>query len=418
MRKSSLILLLAMAFVMATVVTGFSSTVIDGPCKELCTKCWDYDLNIEMYDCASPTQTFAGDDCVCPTFDFESSLGYCGVLNQDVDGDAGCPKGVWNNAPGVIFKVCDCPDVTFSTTESYGIKIEILKPTSGVYFTNQNDSDTYYDGCTTVPCGSSPSIFVTALGDTTNEATFCPEPCDGTPYEMGYEALGGVLYDNAIHGPASGEECCLDCVGNLTKAVQTTCQTTFMNAGSPYVMIDIPTFVWDPKVISEGDEVEIKITITGEPGEEVCTTCNDLCSCIVKVGIFGCPADAPAAECNTCFPYFTSLDATEWWSGFALTNSGSDDANVAMTFTAGGTSVEVDLVVDAYSVLVKSLSQLDLTALATKGAIYAQAVSTVPSGDGTAAAMISGFAIMGDGAQAYGYLSKDGECGCCEGCSN
>jgi hypothetical protein len=45
MRKSSLILLLAMAFVLTTVVTGFSSTVIDGPCKELCAKCWDYDIS-------------------------------------------------------------------------------------------------------------------------------------------------------------------------------------------------------------------------------------------------------------------------------------------------------------------------------------------------------------------------------------
>ena len=415
MRKSSLILLLAMAFVLATVVTGFSSTVIDGPCKELCTKCWDYDLDIKMYDCAAPDQGEAGVDCICPTFDFESSAGYCG---ENAAADSACPNGYWNNAPGVVFKVCDCPDVTFSTTEMYGIKIEILKPASGVYFTNQNLSSANSSSCLEDTCGAAPSIYVTALGDTTNEATFCPVSCDGTPYEMGYEAIAGVLYDDAIHGPASGEECCLDCIGNLTKAIQTTCQMAFMAAGSPYVMIDVPTFVWDPKIISEGDEVEIKITITGEPGEEVCTTCNDLCSCIVKVGIFGCPADAPAAECNTCFPYFTSLDESAWWSGFALTNSGSDDANVAMTFTAGGTSVTVDLVVDAYSVSVNSLSQLNLGDLAGKGAIYAQAVSTVPSGDGTEAAMISGFAIMGDGAQAYGYLSKDGECGCCEGCSN
>ena len=424
MRKSSLILLLAMAFVLTTVVSGFSTTVIDGPCTELCEKCWGYNLYIDnRYECDVPGQGETGEGCPpCPTFDYESALGYCGS-NGGVT--AACPDGSYYNAAGIIMKVCDCPDVTFSTTESYGIKLEIMSPASGVYFTNYNNSGSPYGSCLEDSCGSSAQtttngsyIYVSALGDTTNEATFCPEPCDGTPYALAYEPLIGtdVLFDTATHGPTGGDECCLDCTGNLTTAVQTTCVLPFMWAASPYIMIDIPTLVWDPKVIAKGDVVEVKVTILGEPGDEVCTTCNDLCSCIVKIGIFGCPTTPPASECRTCFPYFTSLAELEWWSGFALTNSGSSDADVAMTFYAGGSYVTVNLEVPARSVLVKALSQLDLSSLADKGAIYAQAVSTVPYMDGTRAASISGFAIMGDGAQAYGYLSKDGACGCCSGC--
>jgi hypothetical protein len=408
MRKSSLILLLAMAFVLATVVSGFSTTVIDGPCKELCDKYWGYNLYIDStYECDTPTQ--ANPNAVgcppCPLFDYESALGYCGSNSGEY----------YYNAAGIILKVCDCPDVTFQVGVNYGIKLEIVSPASGVYFSNSNASGSAYANCMQTCGAGSPYIYVTPVGDTTNEAGFCPAPCDATAYAFAYESMSGSLFDVANNT----DECCLDCIAPLSKAVQSTCQMPFMAAQSPYIMIDIPTLVWDPKVIADGDEVSIKVTITGEPGEEVCTTCNDLCSCIVKIGIFGCPTVAPAAECNLCFPYFTSLGATGWWSGFALTNSGSSAADVAVTFTADGTSVTVDIPVPANSVVVKSLGQLaELDALANAGAIYAQAVGTVPTADGgTTAASISGFAIMGDGYQAYGYLSKEGLCGCCSTCS-
>ena len=39
-----------------------------------------------------------------------------------------------------------------------------------------------------------------------------------------------------------------------------------MRDGSPYLMIDMPTFVWDPKIMTAGDVVEVKITIVGEDG--------------------------------------------------------------------------------------------------------------------------------------------------------
>jgi len=407
MRKSSLILLLAMAFVLTTAAAGFSrGSVVDGPCKEPC-KTWGYNLFIDdNYKASTPYQGTANYD-PCPQFDYESAKGYCGANGG---GDN------YYNAAGVVFKVCDCPDVTFDVTKSYGIKIEIVEPATGVYFTNGNDSGAAYncnmEGCATAP---TQNIYVSSLGDTTDETKFCPNPCDGTPFVMGYVPLSAseVLFNPSIHDKTDGSECCLDCIGNLAKSIKTNCLQSFMFGASPYIMIDVPTMVWDPKIISKGTNVVIKVTIIGEAGNSVCPTCNDLCSCTIKVGEFGCPSAVKPTECHTCFPYFTSLDDAAWWSGFALTNSGNLEANVAMTFTAGGTSVAVSLTVPANTVLVKALSELDLSALSGKGPIYAMAVSTNVSGEITTAASINGFAIMGDNAQAYGYLAKDGmKCGC------
>ena len=413
MRKSSLILLLAMAFVLTTVAAGFSSSIVEGPCKEIC-KDWNYGLKLDLtYDCEQPYQGTA--TCPpCPQFDYESARGYCTTTSSS--------DSVSNyNAHGIIFKVCDCPDPDFDITKSYGIRIEIVEPATGVYFTNSNTSGGDY-GCATGCANGTQNIYVSALGNTTDESRFCPMPCDGTPFVMGYAPVnsGKVLFDPATHDkqpdPVTGdrEECCLDCVGNLAKSVQTDCLQPFMISASPYIMIDVPTMVWDPKIIAEGDEVVIKVIITGETGASVCPTCNDLCDCTVKVGEFGCPKSQPAKKCYTCFPYFTSLDDAGWWSGFALTNASSSDATVVMKFYAGGDMASISFTVPANSVDVKALSQIpELADLAGKGAMYATAVSGIPLPDGgTYAPKMSGFAIMGDGAQAYGYLSKYGDCGC------
>ncbi|MCD6269617.1 MAG: hypothetical protein J7J71_05715 [Deltaproteobacteria bacterium] len=419
MRKSSLILLLAMAFVLTTVAAGFSSSIVDGPCKEIC-KDWHYGLQLDLtYDCNTPYQGTA--TCPpCPQFDYESARGYCTTMAS--------PGSVSEyNAHGIIMKVCDCPDPNFDITKSYGIRIEIVEPATGVYFTNSNTSGADYT-CATGCANGIQNIYVSAIGDTTDESRFCPYPCvatapaaAATAFVMAYEPVnsGKVLFDPATHDkqpdPVTGdrEECCLDCIGNLAKSIQTTCVQPFMVANSPYLMIDVPTMVWDPKIIAEGDEVVLKVIITGETDAAVCPTCNDLCDCTVKVGIFGCEKAIPASKCYTCFPYLTAVDDEAWWAGLALTNAGSR-ADVVIEFYAGGESVSVNIPLLANSVTVYALSQIsELSALAGKGPIYAQAISTVPTtSGGTIAAQVTGFAIMGDGTQAYGYLTKCGLCGC------
>ncbi len=409
MKKNTAILIISLALLLSTVASVFSRVnVVDGPCKVPC-KNWGYNLHInDSYNCNTPYQ--GSINCPpCPKFDYESAWGYCTTPNRG---------GVSNyNAHGIVIKVCDCPDVVFDISKSYGIKIEILEPAAGVYFVNSNDSGNAYTACAIGCPDGDQNIYVSSLGDTADEDRFCPDACDGTPFAMAFETLldSKVLFDPAVHDNTDGSECCLDCIGNLARGIKTSCMQPFMLSASPYIMIDIPTMVWDPKIISRDDSVVIKITITGEPGIEVCPACNDLCSCTVNVGMFGCgeASSLSATKCITCFPYFTGLDDAAWWSGFALTNSGYHDADVKITFTAGGIDALVMLKVPARSILVKSLSELDISVLAGKGAIFAVAESTVPQGEGTMAASINGFAIMGDNSQAYGYRAGDGEsCGC------
>jgi len=412
MRKSSLILLLAMAFVFASVASGFSAgTILDGPCKELCTDSktggWDYNLYIEEYSCNKYEQ--ADWQCPCPLVDYESASSYC-------DDDRA--------AAGIVLKVCDCDNADQITLDkNYGIKIEIVEPATGVFFTNWNTNT--FDCAEAVTCDDTStdvgaSIYVRAFGDPNgDEGAFCPEICTvpdgataGTPYAFSYKPLDSGRLFTPEDQPGTNEECCLDCLNSkLSKAVITTCYAPIMAANSPYILIDMPTLVTD-KELPRGTEIKVKVTLVAEPSDdEICTTCNDLCSCIVKIAEVGCPTTPEVGYCTFCFPYFTSVDE-DWWSAFALTNSGSQSAVAEITFTAGGTSVPVSITVPAKSVVAKALSSLSLDALAGKGPIYAEVQSYYSIGEDKFPASVTGFAIMGDGAQAYGYLSKAGECGC------
>jgi hypothetical protein len=151
----------------------------------------------------------------------------------------------------------------------------------------------------------------------------------------------------------------------------------------------------------------------GTGGDPICPTCKDLCSCIVKIGIFGCPVTV-SDQCDLCFPYFPGIDGT-WWGGISVTNSGLLPADVTMVFKASGVEKTVTETIDPETVYVKALSQLGLGDLAGKGAIYVSVSGTVTSAGKKSAASLDGFSIMGDGSQAFGYLAKHGKCGCCTG---
>ena len=404
MRKSSLILLLVAAFVLATAAAGFSAE----PCKKIC-KNWDWDLHIQRdYTCTPPGQTTPGSCPACPVFDYENKYNYC-----------------YGGERYIIMKVCDCEEYDPSSPlwapdATYGFRIEILEPQKGVYFTNMNNSApsncTFAGECNN-PTNSDGYLYASVLkySEISDIDNTCPELCtDGTPVQYSYVPVDSSqqLYD-AVN-PV--EPCCLDCIGNLTKSIRTECALQlFQGAGGlPYVMLDIPSLVWDPKVINDGDTVKIKVTlVSGEGDEAICPSCKDLCSCIVDIGIFGCVSNPTQSWCDLCMPYFTSVDDA-WWSGFAITNSAGSVATVNVNFYAGGAQIGFTDTITGHSVKVWALSEIDgIENLSGKGPIYATVKGTYPaSNGGTSAAAIDGFAIMGDGAQAYGYLAKHGRCGC------
>jgi hypothetical protein len=412
MRKSSLILLLAMAFVLTTVAAGFSSDdggIITEPCVQAkCTKHakvpWVYGQQIQLKKCA-PTQNT---QCPCPIFDYElgsiENGGYCST----------------HDVQGIIFKLCDCDKIDeFSTAKSYAIRLTIMEPAGGVYWTNSNVARTHpkdvancYTDATNVECGSKPlagdKIRVGSFRDPAlTGGDYCLDPCDPSATKIALDyysmTLGQTLFDTTNNT----SDCCFTCGNNRVTTVQ-TCYTDLMKNLQSILLIDIPTLVYDPNEadVKLGVAVKIKVEIVEMPGkDDICEGgCKIMCDCLVEIGQF---SECFNGQCHLCLPYMALGEG--WWTGLALTNSTISNNKVTITFFADGQTASKDITVDALSV--DALNIGDILAelnLPTDKPMYAKIVS-----DGA----LQGYVTIGYGLElAQGYLApygdSHGRCGC------
>ncbi len=410
MRKSSLILLLAMAFVLTTVVSGFCVVnEVGEPCK-ICTdkeNGWKYGLEIELKEC-SVSQTV--EMCPCPTFDYE--------LGSLYDGQCGIDGGYCDiqDVKGVLFKLCDCEKIAeMSTASSYAIRLTIMEPASGVYWTNQNpargdqECDFVSDSCEEATAGP---VYVSTFQDPSLVGdSYCVDPCDASPesrHSMGYFSAdaGQELYDPCTQGD---EDCCFTCGTNRVKVVQ-TCYARLLNNLESLMLVDLPTFVYDPNDINVqiGAAVKVKVELVEQPdtGDICAGACQSICECIVKVGEF---SNCSPQGCTLCLPYMPAANSG-WWTGMAFTNPASTPVEVLINFYAAGTSASYTFVVPAKTSEAFVLSSIldDLVGLDTTAPIYATA---------TGSGAINAFVMMGDDFQAQGYLAVAGDCGCGACCS-
>ncbi|MEA3348687.1 MAG: hypothetical protein U9Q39_06475 [Pseudomonadota bacterium] len=445
MRKSSLILLLAMAFVLTTVVSGFSASVTE-PCHE-CAKGWTYGLKIAYQPCSAPVQGSTDTTCQCGFFDYEMGSqnrdAYCSCMAlaggdgivTPAEAEACCDRSQWGgycptqHVNGVVLKVCDCEEFSsFSSTDSYSLKIEIIEG-DGVYFTDSNisfnkmksvlslnDTRTYecadraFDGTCGAPITRTNYVYVSSHAESTSPTTaYCLEPCpDATPWALTYAPINPpgvtqILYPNCSQRTL--QDCCFECEEEFMVTAVKTCKATFFQAGLPVLLIDLPTMVYTPADggASLGDLVRVKVTIVGDgtgEGGDVCIDCQDLCSCIVELGTFtACPCDG---DCVYCLPYMAPLESS-WWTGIAFTNANPLAAvTVNITFRAAGKSVVVYQTIPKGSVLAVPLADYadQLVSLDPTAPLFASA---------RGADRIT--VIMGDynGSQAYGYQAKCGD---------
>ncbi|MCD6534924.1 MAG: DUF1566 domain-containing protein [Deltaproteobacteria bacterium] len=212
---------------------------------------WDYGLTVALDDCLGL--------CPCPIFDFESADGYKSEPSHDVK--------------GVILPLYDCENVDQITlVDNYALRIEIIEPANGVYFTNCNYSESNYSGCTLeTPCGSGDGyIYLSSYGNMDT----CPDLSSGLPKALAYEALEDEFFD-----PSLGLSCCLGCGPYYVKAVQTSCFSSFFEEARPYLLVDLPTFVYDIIDVDSGVSVFVEITLLKDSGEI-------LCSWVEPVGTF------------------------------------------------------------------------------------------------------------------------------------
>lgn len=402
-------MLLAMAFVLTTVAAGFCADdgLITEPCVQAqCSKNakvpWTYGQQIEWVKCDSTAQ---GAKCPCPTFDYE--------LGSEYAGGNYCAT---HDVKGIIFKLCDCAKIDeFSTAKSYAIRLTIMEPAGGVYWTNSNvargDMGCYTDA-TNVDCSG-----VTALaGDKIRVGTFedpalvggdyCLDPCDAsaTKTALDYYSMtqGQTLFDTTTNT----DDCCFTCGNNRVTTVQ-TCYTDLMKNLQSILLIDIPTLVYDPTEadVQLGAPVKIKVEIVEMPDNgDICAgACKIMCDCLVEIGHF---SECFSGQCGFCLPYMALGDG--WWTGVAVTNAQKATAKVKITFFADGQSAMKEIDIPAQSV--ETLNIGDILAelnLPTDKPMYAQATSDVS---------VIGYVTIGYGLElAQGYLAPfayNGECGC------
>ena len=407
MRKSSLIFLLAMAFVMTTVVAAFSA-------ESICKRCdaaknlggWSYGLQIDYVTC--DPEADQGPYCPCPTFDYELGSAQSGM---DFCGGGYCvPQSVF----GVLMELCDCEAVAngeVDPAEPYALRLTIMSPASGVYWTDRNFSNPLNDvhscsvDCDGVDLATAEGdqyVYVASheVSDPALPEEYCVTSCPATAGNFALTYISATP-GQVLASQACNRDCCMTCDNNKVTAI-TTCDAVFLTNNNPLLLIDMPEFVWDPTDInvSVGTKVEVKIELIGECGG-LCTSSKVYCECLIDVGTFT-ECTAPT-YCQLCLPYLVGEGVGTWWTGIALTNATSSDADVTITYVADGVSVNQVLTVSARTVKSFMLDSVDLAALPALAPIYAQLTSSAP---------INAFVMVGDNDQAQGYLGLCGSCGC------
>ena len=342
MRKSSLILMLAMAFVLSLAAASFSAGIPDiTPAG-----CSDYEYGMQIKYGAPANGS-------CPTFDYELGSGTAPYA---------CYEGYCSshNVEGVILHVCDCDDLNdilidaakIPTSVEVGFRLTIVG--DGVYWTDENFTDT----------GSSldKNILVQSFTTDSYEADNCLSFSPGGM--IPYDAKAGTnLWDFSDNCNVA---CCFKCQSQLATVIETGLDYQFVgpSINDRYILIDMPTMVWDSSVVDEGDVVQVEIEVIYKE----CDPCGevDVCKYIVDVGTF---TECMTYPCYMCLPYIIgNMDGdADAWTGIAVTNPTPVAQEAIVTFYAGADAdgpikFNETIEIDPYAVgeiIVQSLSFID-----------------------------------------------------------
>ena len=173
-----------------------------------------------------------------------------------------------------------------------------------------------------------------------------------------------------------------------------------------FLLVDIPMIHYDLDEIAVDDVVSVKITIKKAP-------CGTVFEDTIVIGTYGCRV-IPPAEQTSCltFPYFTAVNDPAWWAGIVITNLADNDGTAKIKiYEKDGDQGEATVDVGALSQYVGLLSNLSFTKTSGTGTIGDSKSFIVVCFTGSAT--IDGFAMMGDGTQAQGYLPRNCDCSHC-----
>jgi len=361
-------------FTVMAVLVGFTASAFAQPC-------YNCKGALRNVDCTGAVQ-----GGTCAEFDYDTPL-------MPASGSGFC------TAPGALdnyralFNICDCADPAYFSTalNVVGVRMTILVDgvagQLGAYWSDDS-------AALPVPVGLPIGLDVTSATKTA--------ACGLAGYGQLFGP--GTYYATSDSGPTSNPLQTGACT--VPAANQATVYSTYNMPASGYTVagggfeqswwwMDIPPIRIDPAVLNSGELVSVRIELIEQFG--ICPTCA-LCECVIPVAQVCCGAAAVAPR---LFPYFTSLDGSAgWWDGIALVNTSATANGVTLTaYVQDGTTDTVTISVPANSIVSDILPNLSWAGTGTGGLpLYIIATPTAPG--------LDGFAMIGDGAQAQGYLPR------------
>lgn len=191
-----------------------------------------------------------------------------------------------------------------------------------------------------------------------------------------------------------------NCVTSDTQRIRTMETGTGLLANTGKALwVDLPTFTYDTNV-SAGQNLVVRVTLMKYP-------CGTIATADVTLGTFGCSSSTTGTS-NLLFPYYTGIASSEaWWDGLVITNSTATAGTATITLyeADGDIATLAPVTISGYSQYVTLLSSVvdQLTQTAGTGDLgdsscFIKVSCTFPSA--------AGFAMMGDGTQAQGYLAQ------------
>lgn len=293
-------------------------------------------------------------------------------VDYETAGGAYCTSTHSNN------KVIFTSSTPFDNTVRYKVQVQVLEP-AGAY------------------------VGYEAVNIVSNKRGSSSNVCDdvtgvGTLTTLGareaYNATGAM-----IASPTVPSTCTVSDTAKIKTLVSQTGTNLFPALSENVMYVNLPNFYFD-NTVAEGQTLTARVTVMKDP-------CGVIAQADVLIGTFGCSSTSTSTSTSLTFPYYTGIAASEaWWDGFVVTNLGATAGEVDITlYEADGDIATInDVQVGGYGIYVTLLSSVidQMTQTAGTGTIGDSPCFIKASCNFSAA----GFAMMGDGTQAQGYLAK------------
>jgi hypothetical protein len=281
----------------------------------------------------------------------------------------------------------------------------VIQNKSGVFDPNMNyqiQLDVMVNGKT----GDNGVYFAAGAVGIGNYATWDPNSC---AFAITGTGVVGATTHWLANGNAATPTAAATCaVATTARAVRVvTASSAVFSAGTKYLYIDLPSFVYDLALIKAGDVVSVQVSLLKTP-------CGTIFSDAMCIGTFGC--EVLTQYRSLLFPYFGKPLAAGgyFYNGIAITNvSGVDGQVVFFLYEEDGDKFRIDTnqTVKANNVYQTTLSKLVETG--SSQALTGSAGDGVPgNAKGYVVACTSfisdGFALIGNATtgESMGYLAR------------